>query len=468
MGVIEDRGFQNVLAWSLSPGANIQPSETDTFIDDGVFILEEEVICDAGSVSQTVEMPPYGAAEPLVAEITYRARDVHGVGLGFDRAWKSLLPSESWTTERVCLGEAAYKKEVEIRISASEKTGACNFQPVDEGKIEVDHLRIVTARMDECPRPGEVNNPRGEASLGGWRFGALGQADAGFDSSGSGVRLYSPTGSVADRASMTTTLSVPLPSSVPSPALRLGWKGTFQRFFQIELGTLVGLGSQDRWLGTLVGTGGDETSTFCLPPWVHGNVADLSFQMIGPGPAGENSLVVDSVEVVSDPECGGSTEILDPNFEAAPRPHRAGVRLLGPPEQRAQTLSDAERAYSGGGFLEISYETTGVSVWAETWIFVPAADEEGGPQVTFFSDVPSDPEVQVRWVVGLSAEVEKNLAQGNGWQFNSACLPKLWANRWYRFQVQVGDGGATQPFPTDGMKKILLDDFQVTTSANCN
>jgi hypothetical protein len=32
----------------------------------------------------------------------------------------------------------------------------------------------------------------------------------------------------------------------------------------------------------------------------------------------------------------------------------------------------------------------------------------------------------------------------------------------------VGDGGATQPFPTDGMKKILLDDFQVTTSANCN
>jgi hypothetical protein len=425
-------------------------------------------------LSQTVDMPPLESAQPLVAVVTYKAVEAHGIAVGFNRAWKTFpIPSGDWQTERFCLGEAAYGSDVVVRLGSSEKTGDCKLVDPMEATIKIDRLDIVVDDRGECPLPGEVTNGDANREEAGWRFEVLSEdADADFvegvgREASSGARLLAPGGSLADPSAMTTTVSVPLPSTMPSPALRFWWKGKSGVFFQTELGTFAGLtAAQGRTLGTLVGAGAEQSSIYCLPPWTHGSVVDLSFQISGPGPAEETELVVDALEVVSEPACGDSADVLDPGFESAPT-RRTGVSLFGAQEQRFQMVRDGGRAQEGEGFLELKYWTTGASLVFDTWFYVPAPDEQGGPEVTFYSNVPGTPGVDARWVVGQVAEREGVLPRGGGWQLNeAACLPPRWADRWYRFQIWV-DPGIGPASLIDPPKSILIDSFEVKTSSKC-
>jgi len=72
MGVLEDPGFQDRDAWTLSRGATVRPLERAP-TDDGVAFFPPSAACNAGAVSQTVQMPSYEVGEPLVVEVTYIA-----------------------------------------------------------------------------------------------------------------------------------------------------------------------------------------------------------------------------------------------------------------------------------------------------------------------------------------------------------------------------------------------------------
>ena len=107
VGVLSDRGFADPEAWTATNGATVLPFEEGP-TDLGVALFAPSVVCTAGAVGQTVDMPSTDAGEPLVAELTYLAQDAHGVAVGFNRAWKTLpMPSGDWQTARFCLGEAA-------------------------------------------------------------------------------------------------------------------------------------------------------------------------------------------------------------------------------------------------------------------------------------------------------------------------------------------------------------------------
>lgn len=470
-GGLLDPGLQDDAAWTTSNGAAVLAFDEDVERDRGKAFIEDSAACNGGAVSQEIEMPPYEAADPFVVEITYRTPGAFGMAVGFDRAWKKLPPVSEWETTRFCVGEAAYGGDVAFRLASSEKAPNCLGTQTPTQSIEVDRVEIqVATEEDACPAPGEVANGEADPDGGGWDFEVdeLGEAFAGFadDLGEPVVRLYSETGSAADRAAMTTTVSVPLRGEGISPALRFRWEGEPEVLFQTELGTSSGLdGNAERTLGTLLGTGAEQNALYCLPPWTHGNVVDLSFQMLDLTGSGETELIVDGIEVVSDGRCGDSFDLHDPGFESAPVDW-PGAAMYVVPDQSFEMVSDSGRARSGNGFMEITYWTTEAFVIFETFVLVPPADENGGPQVSFYSNVPPNPSVPIRWFVGIFADLEGDLPQGGGWRLvDQLCLPPEWVDRWYRVQVWVGPG-TSAPVSIEP-ETVRLDDISVGTSPAC-
>ncbi|RLB37733.1 MAG: hypothetical protein DRH30_12710, partial [Deltaproteobacteria bacterium] len=111
MGGLQDAGFGDQEVWSdATNGATVIPlAQGDA--DPGIASFESSVVCNAGAVSQTVEMPPYDLAEPFVLEVRYRLEKVDGVAVGYGRAFRELPDTvlyPGWQTHRICLGEAGY------------------------------------------------------------------------------------------------------------------------------------------------------------------------------------------------------------------------------------------------------------------------------------------------------------------------------------------------------------------------
>lgn len=464
-GVLDDPGFQDQQAWTLSRGATVLPFESGS-TDDGIAFFAPSVACNAGAVSQTLEMPKYEAGEPLVAEVTYRAQGLFGLSLGFNRAWTQLSETsdDEWQTERVCLGEEAYGSAVLVQLGSREQHPSCFDEP--EGDIEVDRLDIVLADPGECPVPGEVLNGTGEADGGGWQFDTSGTAEAGFaEDAGrggtSGVRL-AREGSA--RAAAWTKLSVPSPESLQSPALRFWWRGTSGRPVSFEIGRYEGLGGAALPVDVAYGNGSDLNYVYCLPPWTHGNVVDVIFRPLADS-SDPSELIIDDVDIVSDERCGTSTEVLDPGFEAGPT-RAMGVTLF-TPNQQISLRTDAELARTGEGVLELAYSREdAISQW-ETWVLVPESNGDRGPAVVFWSNVPAINQKPIQSVLGRAAVNPADLQVGGGWIRNEVCLFPEWSGRWFRVQLRLDDFPPLGTAPVEPPIRIHIDDLELTTSSAC-
>ena len=449
---------------SRDRGATILESETFDLIDPGVALFAPSVVCDAGEVSQLVQMPSYEAGEPLVAEVTYRAQGLFGLSVGFTRAWTQLgaTSNDEWRTERVCLGAAAYGGPVLVQLGAREQHPSC-FDQDREGKIEVDRLDIVLADPDECPAPGEVPNGTADEGGGGWQFEEKGAAYANFAAGvgrggSSGVRLARED---LDLAAAWLKLSVPSSDSIPSPALRFWWKGTSGRPFNLEIGRYEGVDQGTFPLDVVIGNNSDVNVIYCLPPWTHGNVVDLIFKSLADSPVA-SELIVDDVEIVSEARCGTSTDLLDPGFEAGTT-RIMGVALFSL-NQEITLRSDPELARTGEGVLEISYSNEdAVSQW-ETWVFVPPSNGNEGPAIVFWSNVPTFNEIPIRSVLGRAAVDPADLSVGGGWRRNERCLPPDWSGRWFRFEWRLGESPRPPPAPVSPPIRIYIDDLELMTS----
>lgn len=470
-GVLDDPGFQNAAAWTLTRSANVLQSErSEDLVDDGYAEISRFVACDAGVVSQLVEMPSYDVGEPLVAEVTYRAEGLYGLAIGFNKAWTQLPVTSdgAWTAEpeRVCLGEAAYGGAVSVQIGSGEKHSSCFDQP--EGYIHVDRLDIVLAEPGECPAPGEVLNGTAEED-GGWQFETSSTAEAGIvEGAGragtAGVRIAREGNA---KAAAWTTLSVPSSESLPSPALRFWWKGTSGSPFGFEIGRSQGVGSGAFPLDTAIGNGSDRNFVYCLPPWTHGNVVDLIFKFALGSSTELTELVIDDVEIISDDSCGTSTDLLDAGFEAGPN-RIMGVTRFPPFEASAVLRSEPSLANTGDGALELSYFNESTVMWFETWVLVPESNGIEGPALFFWSNVPAVNQLPIRTVLGRAAVAPADLPVGGDWRRieDPVCLFPEWAGRWLRVQWRLGDFspiGATIDPPI----RIYIDDLELTTDDAC-
>lgn len=459
-GVLDDPGFEDEEAWTKKRGATLLPN--------GVAFVAAISVCEAGEVSQLVEMPSYEAGEPLVAEVTYRTQgSVYGLSIGFNLAWTQLpaTSDDAWLTERVCLGEAAYGGPVLVQLGSREQHPSCFDEP--EGDIRVDHVAIVVADPGECPAPGEVSNGTADEGGGGWRFEWTGAAYAGFAEGvgrggTSGVRLAREG---IELAAAWIKVSVPSSESIPSPALRFWWKGTSGRPFNFEIGRYERITESSLPLDVAIGNDSDVNYVYCLPPWTHGNVVDLIFKALADS-LDASELIIDDVEIVSDERCGTSTDLLDPGFEAGPT-RIMGVTLF-TLNQQITLPTNAELARTGEGVLELSYfNEDAVSQW-ETWVLVPPSNGDEGPAVVFWSNVPLAAEIPIQSVLGRAAINPADLPVGGGWRQNPPiCLPPEWSGRWFRVQLRLGDFPPMPNRPVVPEIRIYIDDLELTTSSAC-
>lgn len=495
MGGLEDPGFTDPEVWNGTNGATVI-ALAEGQDDKGIASFESSVVCNAGAVSQTIEMPPYDLAEPFVIEIRYRYEGVDGVAVGYGRAFRELpdvARFPAWQTHRICLGEAGYGGPVKFQVAASGKLPDCFSAPT--GRIEVDRFAIAVAQPGECPAPGEVLNGNAEPGVDGWDFrvestgegASSGGVVAGVGNDGSGgARIYKPAGGT-NLAAMWTKVSVPRFDTLPSPAVRFTVRGVGPGRVLAGLGTFPGLRIVRRPLDSFVVDGAPSVYTYCLPPRAFGNVLQLYFAMRGgPSFAEEVELVVDDVEVFSEPSCGESLDILDPSFDSAPN-RWPGVIITDPFDiptspSTVRVIDDPNRARPPGrGALEVSYTNNQASIDAETWVWVPPPDEGGNPMLVFYADVPSDPGVKVRWALfgSLSPNFEcvegelctrqpnAALLEGGGWRrYDEICLPPEWAERWFQVRLAVRPSdGPLEVF--DPPRSVLFDDFEVTTDPRC-
>ena len=450
---------------------------------EGALDIDESVIRNAGTLTQIVEMPSYDLAEPLLVEVHYKAECVDGLAVGFNRSWKRLPPTgSSWTPETFCLGEGGYGEApnggpVHVRLSASELLADCEDE-LSKPVLRIDQFTIRPADAVECPEPGTVLNGAADVGSSEWRKLVDGDVEAGLvagvgreGGSGSGARLYREAGATG-RATISTQISVPLPASVTSPALAFWWRGTTGKLFEVEMGTLVSLEDRGRQVDTLIGTvntevPGDvgENYVYCLPPWTHGSVLDLSFSLPEDVTAEPVELVVDAVTIIPDEEdCGSDEGLLDPGFDSAP--NRWFGASLGSNSELVLVQEQGGRAGAGDGVLELAYWTSDAETAMETYVLVPEPKGGEGPAVTFYSRSPAPPSTELKWRVGLSGLPTGAVQTSVDWELNEeACLPAQWAGRWFRFQVGVGrppaSGGPIE------QESIFLDDFSLGTSASC-
>ncbi len=470
---LEDELGERLWADEGGKGATVEPNAPGAVDpDEGVGVFAASVICNAGSLTQVVDMPSYDVAEPLVAELVYQASGVHGVAVGFDRAWKRLPPTGGeWDSATFCLGEAAYSRDplggpVTMRISASERLDDCLEEP--SGSIRVDSFTVRPLSDGEtCPTPGEALNPTASEASGEWKFvleeAAEGALEAGAGREGtSGAALRIPAGATG-RVAATVRISVPVEATVPSPALVFWWRGTSAKLSSAYLGTFAGLDDPGRPIETLLGSNAGVDALYCLPPWTHGTVLDLTFALSSDESMEASELFVDDIRVRSAEACGSSTDLADPGFESAPN-RWLGSRLSSGNEQ--VIMQDDERlALTGSGTLELTYWTTGADLSMESYVLVPAPADDLGPAVSFQSRVPLAPSVDVRWVLGKGVADRDDVEATGDWTESLVCLPPAWAGRWFRLKVQVGPpSGPEMPI---AQERIFLDDFALTTSTRC-
>lgn len=474
----------------------------------GVGLIDGDAVCDAASLTQVVRMPSFEfTGEALVAEVEYQAIHVHGLAIGFDRAWTRLRPTSAEpgsgnaepqenpdelascdspaneceiATESFCIGEAAYgrppyESDVVVRIGAAERLASCDDPEAPEARIAINHFSIRPATGTECTDPatgerfafGDVLNGSANLQGGGWRFdtatdveGAL-SANAGINDL-SGARLFRPA-NVEGGGSMTTKVSVPLPADFPSPALRFSYRGTFPERYEVKLGTWLGRDDPGRQVDTLVGTGGFAPAIYCLPPWTHGHELDLSFQFASDSAETDSELVIDDVELVSD-ECGDATDLLDPSFDTDNRWFGASIgnflEQVRPESRNGPSDDDSENR-----FLELVYGPNQADISMETYVLVPRSDDAGGPAIFFRAATPEPTSATVRWLRGLEADLAAEFFPSSSFETFAACLPPAWAGRWYRVRIAVGPdawSGATM------QERLLLDDFELGTSPECD
>lgn len=468
-GVLESPGFESEGAWTTSRGATVLPFEPGP-IDQGIGFLAPSVGCNAGALSQLVDMPEYAAAEPLVVEVTYRTQGAFGASVGFDRAWTFLESVErnTWTTQRTCLGDAAFGRSLVVQFSAPERHPSCDDDP--EVGIEVDRMAIVPAEEGECPAPGAVLNPAAESDEGGWQFVTSGTASAGF---AEGVGRGGSSGILLERASdgraaAWTRVSVPTSESLTSPALRFWWRGTRDRPFKVRLGRFdegdnIGGAFQ---LDDLYGSGVDETYVYCLPPWTHGNVVDLVFRIPDEDSDDASELAVDDVQIVSDERCGTATDILDPGFDAGP------TRYLGvtqrTPFQAATLRTEPALSQTGdGGVLELSYWNEAAVMRVDSWMLVPEPRGDEGPALAFWANIPLGTDKMLRTVLGRAAVDPNPVEPAGGWFREEVCLPPAWFGRWYRVQWRLGDSSPAGNATIEPPVRLYIDDLELTTSSAC-
>ncbi|MBW2687747.1 MAG: hypothetical protein JRE19_17810 [Deltaproteobacteria bacterium] len=453
-------GFDDPAPWTTSGGAVLDATATGSD-DPGEVTWSGEAICDGSGVSQTFAMPPYGRAEPLAFEITHRNNRESSDArpqIGIKEAWSRLPRRFEFFTQSICLGEAGFGGDVEFRIE-----GHSVFCPSSETSDEliVDRFEVVRAEDVglECPDPGFVLDGDFDGDGTAWTPLVNASVQDGVGQNGTrAARLQTAT--LCSAAFMTGVASLPVSTSMPNQALRFFWNGTTGRVLQVR--------AADGVVADLTASDQATVSIVCLPPYTQGLARDVTFALPFTQ-AGTDQLcsdpdirdfVVDTVEVVSEAECGDDPYLLDGDFELAATDTVPGGWRLGGADTRGTVGVVTGNAQSGDASLRFTAHEECFFLSARATMVVPKPDATGGPAVKYFYQLDNNP--------GTTLESQP----GNG------PLPDVTAG-FVEETVCLDPALATQPLElgftmlrngtcgTPSEEEAFVDNVRVTTDAAC-
>ena len=404
-GVVVDPGFQTTTAWSAG-GARIGSDVNGQYdIDPGVAEFSGNALCNLARVTQTLTMPKYSLAEPLVIETRFRPSEVpRGLAVGIGGVWHNALTNLDYlgpsgvnqgsSLLRTCLGPEAYAPEssagpdAQIDLAVMPSWAAANC--ADPGSaVILDHVEIKPAGPGQCPTPGTANNGDFEGD-GGW--------DLQMNASGSpgATTVEEAVGEGGTRGAHFHILAtcvyavardrISIPTSIASPAISYYARASAAMSQEV---VVAGLATQ-----IPVGTAGS-TTRFCLPPAVRGSVQwfDTHSDSFPAGtcflpPSAPGDVFIDNLKVVDDPACGTNPAIADPGFEAVGHPLLGAKLAKGDLALGARAVNDPTNAHSGNGVLELSADVGCQLPAFVASVRVPRVAGPDGPALEFFYKAP--------------------------------------------------------------------------------
>ncbi len=453
-------GFDDAAPWTTTGGASLDPTAQGSD-DPGEVRWPGNSICDGSSVFQTFTMAPADRVEPLAFEITYRGENLVFEArpqVGINEFWSRFPRRDEFSTQAVCLGEAGYGGDIEFRIDATS-----NFCPASDAQDEliVDRFEIVRAQDVglECPDPGFALD--GDFEGDGTAWSAIGDASVvdGIGQDGTrGAQLRTAT--VCSTAAFSGTVSLPLPSTLPSQALRFYWGGTAGRALQVFVA--------DGFVAELVAggpSGSASTSTVCLPPHTRGLARSLTFSLpVTLGMCGSpdvRDFVVDSVQVTLEPACGDDPYVLDGDFELGGSALPTSWRFSGVGERGSVGIADGV-AQSGNASLRFTAQQQGAFVSARTTVVVPKPDSTGGPAIKYFYQLGNNPETTLESRPG-NGPLDENTS---GFVEETVCLDAELATQPLELTFTMQRSGPPGvPFPEE---QGFIDNVRLTTDASCS
>lgn len=489
-GVIRDPAITRASEWTGVNGATIEP-DLPGELDPGEARFTGEALCRLASIEQTVEMPAFAKAQPLMLELSFKNQSYIGFPPGTGADWTLMGASfggTGWTPLpvfrdpffhrlRICLPEGGFAPRgtpgagapVTFAFGPYQQPTICPSSPIDQ--FTIDHVNIVAAG------PGECGTAHGEGPgfdaerTEGWLFESSPGQTAGF-ASGIGVG-----GSRAARVGLTrpcawarmeTRLDVP---AVGHPALEmfvgasagarpyLYFGGQYAHVFAMQV------------FDTIPAAATTRTVRMCLPPSLRGQVLPLSFGL--ESYAVDNScsieidhhFYVDDLRVVDDPACGAGEHLSNAGFEHS-GPALGATVYENRPGSLAVVRSAPGQAHGGTQYLALESRQRCTFTYHSLLPTVPVPSGGAGPALKFFANVGVNSDALT--LVRERGRPHQVLAEGGGYQPYTLCLNPVYAGR-PQLVSFVHHGGSGEPCDGTGygVQAALLDSFEVTTDPAC-
>ncbi|MEZ4400202.1 MAG: calcium-binding EGF-like domain-containing protein [Kofleriaceae bacterium] len=418
-----------------------------TTFSGGAGNLLAEAFCTGGEISQTVTMPAYEDAIPLVLQFNAIRRTTdnavapvvlinhaqHAVTVG--NQVDVAVPNQ------ICLGTRAYGGPVTFTFG----NGAplrCGAAPVS-----IDDVSIVPAIAGQCPTPGAVANGDFLAAGQNWTS----QGNVTFMTGRASL-----AGSPCASAAINGTLSIP-DAAGPGAALVVSYQ-------------LSGAGSASdvrlltRFGDVLAGafpTSSPTTVRTCVPPSIRGSVQPFSLAVADPGGglcADTWSGAITSVALTTDPTCG-APPVLDPGFES----NGAGWQISASGNSPAPVIVDnAAQAHAGSRFAQIDTAFPCGSYGFTTSVASPPVTS-GGVRVSYFYRRPIASRSTFTVNVG---GVNDTPPATSGWTPRSFCLPAALAGRGLTASLTSSGGSGTcaTAYPNE---QTQIDDLMLMADPGC-
>lgn len=471
-GGLQDPSFQRSDTWVTTGEALVSP-EIEGNGNLGAGVIGREAVCQMAGFYQRLSLPDLACVGPLL--LTFAARigcelamdclGPPGVGVRIDGGFTDLdlMPSSSFAPQRVCLGERAYGRPIELLLGPARRSPLCDEGAGQDFTLTFDDVALQPDEMNECPQPGQVLNGDFEAGAAGWKAtpeGGVSEIGGGLGQVG-GKGGHLATTRFCQAPSLEGTLSAPLPSAaLPSPALRIWSRGS--------PGAIVDVMLSAHRLTALTGTGEARVSHACLPRWALGMAHRLAFAFRNRHSQpcmdeNERDFTVDDLAIVSDDRCPEDAPLFDPGFEndgadAGLSPTWV-LNAEDPARGSARLAVDSAAAHAGDVSLSLSVRKPCREPSASTVFTVPEPQGTAGPALKFWYRTSHLLEATASSTPGGA------LAASERWTQQTICLDPRTAGRPQQLSFKIRASG-TCDAPLDD-EALHVDDVEATTDPSC-